>query len=526
MLTDAATDVAPSEWHSVRPWSARMSLSVREITSVSVTFILASTFSDRGVLDVSLDSLGLEPDEDTAEGDVENDEDDSVANRSGRAIIADALAKGLSVNVNGNPWSKVIFHVDDKMDEAIIIIYALMPGRQYDIDLGLVQGGQSMRRQVVTGEPAETTPVQSPEASLPTPPTPSNPTVQVQTVTLEERLAQLQGTLASLNSEHETLSANLKVARRDSQKADAALRSEIDILKRTSEKNAASELRARQKVLALQEAVKRAQAATTGIQDKLHEVEEALPGLREQRKLKEEEYAKVKALAERKKRELEKENEIDKKKIDTLKGELTGLGHRMDKLNGKKEKLEGTVIPDLEAQLREVEEEIEKLEMESHVQASTFLLEEDDWNPNFQSPGIISRPHQQHAPRSQWTPARPSRRSSVNSNHNPVTPVSSRSTPGQQSQHSQNRPSHHRSHSGSGNSSHPPPNSGFAYGTSPTQLPNASNSTLSSKAPPFEPGRFARTMSYSHSNSSSSPSPIQRPHRNAQHGSKDSLLSR
>ena len=31
-----------TEWHSVRPWHPTLSLSVREITSVSVTFILSS----------------------------------------------------------------------------------------------------------------------------------------------------------------------------------------------------------------------------------------------------------------------------------------------------------------------------------------------------------------------------------------------------------------------------------------------------------------------------------------------------
>ncbi len=143
MSSDGAVgDVPPSEWHSVRPWSPRLSLSVREITSVSATFILSSTFSDRGEQDLLLESLGIGPDDEFEEPIVDVDD--------GRAIISDALAKGLSVNVNGNPWSKVIFHIDDKSDEAIIIIYALMPGRQYDIDLGLVNGGQSLRSQVVT----------------------------------------------------------------------------------------------------------------------------------------------------------------------------------------------------------------------------------------------------------------------------------------------------------------------------------------------------------------------------------------
>ncbi|OAX35185.1 hypothetical protein K503DRAFT_858772 [Rhizopogon vinicolor AM-OR11-026] len=69
-------------------------------------------------------------------------------------IIADALlgSKGLSVSVNGSPWQRVLIRLHDLLDEAVIIIYGLMPGRHYDIDLGLIQRGQagSICRQVVT----------------------------------------------------------------------------------------------------------------------------------------------------------------------------------------------------------------------------------------------------------------------------------------------------------------------------------------------------------------------------------------
>ncbi|KAF9493074.1 hypothetical protein BDN71DRAFT_1450781 [Pleurotus eryngii] len=517
-------DIPPSEWHSVRPWSPRLSLSVREITSVSATFILSSTFSDRGEQDLLLESLDIAPDDEFEEHIVDVDD--------GRAIISDALARGLSVNVNGNPWSKVIFHIDDKSDEAIIIIYALMPGRQYDIDLGLVNGGQSLRRQVVTEVPnhsPEFDHVPSPEASLPTPPTPTNPTVQTYaSITLEERLAQLQHTLSTLTAEHETLTTNFKAARRDAQKADATLRSEIDILKRASEKNAVSEHRARQKVLALQEAIKRAQATTVDIQNIVQEVEEALPVLREQKKCKEEDHAKVKEAADRARREVEKENESEKKRVEALKNELAGLGHRMDKLNGKKEKLENA-IPDLEEQLREVEKEIEQIEMDPYGQLN-YVEENDVPSPSSEqrsrqaSPGVIGRPSQTSVQRPTWTPSRSSRRSSINSS-NPLLPLSAPRTPAQpspsQQPHSRQTQSHRRSHSGGSITQilQTPQ-------ISPNHGPLASTSTLSSKAPPFEPGKPIRGLSLntSHSSSSSHPAPIQRPVRNI-HGSKDSLNS-
>ena len=148
---------AQSEWHTIRPWTPRITLSVREITSVSATFILSSSLSgdtSNGQSEPSPASLGLvtHEDDESSNSDSES-ESDEAAGAAGEFVISNALAKGLSVNVNGTPWQRVIIRMDDKADAAVIIIYGLMPGRQYDIDLGLVQGGQggiSLRRQVIT----------------------------------------------------------------------------------------------------------------------------------------------------------------------------------------------------------------------------------------------------------------------------------------------------------------------------------------------------------------------------------------
>ena len=141
-----------TEWHSIRPWAPTLSLSVREITSVSATFLLSSTLS--GDFDSSLASIGLEAA--AADDDPENPQD-GVASSSmpgkTNSVIADALAQGLSVNVNGSPWPRAFVRIDDQRDEAVIIIYALMPGRQYDIELGLAPAGQptsTVHRQVTT----------------------------------------------------------------------------------------------------------------------------------------------------------------------------------------------------------------------------------------------------------------------------------------------------------------------------------------------------------------------------------------
>lgn len=137
-----------TNWHSIRPWIPPLTLSVREITSVSVTFILSATPS--GETDSLLAGLGLDPPE--AEHDEDSDDEHKKA-----SVVSSALAGGLSVEVDRSLWRRVFIRIDEKADEAVIIIYGLMPGRQYDVDLELVQGGQKNRleRRVVTAEGGE-----------------------------------------------------------------------------------------------------------------------------------------------------------------------------------------------------------------------------------------------------------------------------------------------------------------------------------------------------------------------------------
>lgn len=143
-----AQDVSPNNrWHSIRPWTPRLSLSVRELTSVSATFILSS-LSAHTNLSLILDGEGSHSDDDEDTSPAGGLSTASVS-RSQR-IISDALSKGLSVTLNGAPWQRVLIRVDDEADEAVIIIYGLMPGRQYDIELGVIPGDERVKGQITT----------------------------------------------------------------------------------------------------------------------------------------------------------------------------------------------------------------------------------------------------------------------------------------------------------------------------------------------------------------------------------------
>ena len=149
--------MAPSttpQWQIIRPWAPSLCLAVKEITSVSATFILSSTLSHRES-DPSLASRGLIAA--AEESDLQDTEpvasssaispslcsnnEESLKSKT-RSFIADALANGLSVTVNGSPWPRAFIRIDEQSDEAVIIVYALMPGRQYDVELGLVPNDQ------------------------------------------------------------------------------------------------------------------------------------------------------------------------------------------------------------------------------------------------------------------------------------------------------------------------------------------------------------------------------------------------
>jgi hypothetical protein len=144
------------QWQIIRPWAPSLCLAVREITSVSATFILSSTLSDRES-DPSLASRGLIAAADSEESDLQETEpvasssaipsslcstnEESLKSQT-RSFTADALANGLAVTVNGSPWPRAFIRIDEQSDEAVIIVYALMPGRQYDVELGPIPNDQ------------------------------------------------------------------------------------------------------------------------------------------------------------------------------------------------------------------------------------------------------------------------------------------------------------------------------------------------------------------------------------------------
>ena len=178
-------------------------------------------------------------------------------------------------------------------------------------------------------------------------------------VSIEERAAQLRLTHTSLVQEMESLNAQLKLARRESQRSDAAIRAEIETIKRTAEKQSVADQRGKQKVLALQEAVKQTIAATGELEAEARAVEGDLPRVRQEEAVVEVECATVRETADKKETEAEEAIRADKKRISDAQAELVSVTNKLEKLQAKKGKLEAETLPELEQQLTEIRQQIE-----------------------------------------------------------------------------------------------------------------------------------------------------------------------
>ncbi|KDQ60212.1 hypothetical protein JAAARDRAFT_46008 [Jaapia argillacea MUCL 33604] len=422
-MPDTNADAPPSQWKSVRPWSPpSLTLTVREITSVSATFLLSgsSHLSDSTSTDSLLSSLGLSPSSTLYDADNDDDNDNTTDSTPGmynsdpepetdsdaRQIISISLAKGLSVKVNGTIWQRVLMQIDKKADDAVVVVYGLMPGRPYDIDLSISPGeqrglshsgsnigGASVRGQVTT-TPAEFTrtfPISAladpdlilnrilePEgirlestntnisqhnssSSSSQSTSPSSTSISLPEgnssasssdippnaptapyPTLEDRATNLRTTLSSLQSEHQSLLSSLKSTRKSSQKTEASLRGEIDVLKRSIEKHAKDEVRSRQRLLALQQSLNQTLSSKSQLVGSIGLVEGSLPGLKELEGERERELERVKEEASKWRRERDEVDKERKRKEEAMKAELAKEEGKLDRVLKGKGRLEGS----------------------------------------------------------------------------------------------------------------------------------------------------------------------------------------
>lgn len=177
----------------------------------------------------------------------------------------------------------------------------------------------------------------------------------------DAQAAQLRQHIAAAHAEKDHLQNQIKEARRASQRAEAALRVEIETVKRAIEKAGTMDMRAKQKTLALQEQVKQGWAGAESAEKEMGSVEAGLADLErvfEEVKLEldtvKDEWKVVKDREDEiRDRERRARAEEDKK--------LAEVVSKVDKLRSRREKRESEKV-ELERKLEDLEKQREEVE--------------------------------------------------------------------------------------------------------------------------------------------------------------------
>ncbi|KIM34431.1 hypothetical protein M408DRAFT_325833 [Serendipita vermifera MAFF 305830] len=372
--------MSASGWETIRPWTNRVAIQVKELTSISATFILSSaTAAD--ATDGELAALhSAEP----------------IPQRLQKSV-GEILSHGFTIKVNGGSWNNSFLNVEEDGSEAVIILHGLRPGRRYEVELTLEQEESALKKDFATlendlfAQQMSFDQIQAPEENINdlsplspevvpsrelTPPITPESASPPQSITAEEKAAYLRLRKLSFDAQIKDLDSQLKLERKESQRAENATRAEIETLKKASEKQTVADQRAKQKILALQEAVKQTLSATGDIEAQAVATQAELPELQKKESAIEADHATVMEAAKQKDAEVEQALRSDKKRTSDLQSELTTLSNRVEKLTSKRDKLVNETVPELEQQLADIRKEIEEAEFEKE-QFSHYSISDD-----------------------------------------------------------------------------------------------------------------------------------------------------
>lgn len=221
-----------------------------------------------------------------------------------------------------------------------------------------------------------------------TPPATDAPPAPIPTNILnpvDTQAAQIRHMIAAAHAEKDLVQNQIKEARRAAQRAEAALKVEIESVKKATEKAGSMDLRAKQKALALQEQVKQgwtgaehAEAEAAEVDKGMHELEDKLESAKIEVETVKAEWLSIKKSEDESK-------EVDRKTRSEEEKKLAEVVSKVDKMRAKKEKKEAEKA-ELERKLEDLERQ--RLEVERR--------NEEDRN-NKRTSGFWFDPYQNHA---------------------------------------------------------------------------------------------------------------------------------
>lgn len=177
----------------------------------------------------------------------------------------------------------------------------------------------------------------------------------------DAQIAQTRHLISAAHAEREHLQTQIKEARKTAQRSEAALRTDIESMKRSNEKAGANDQRSKQKYLALQEQVKQGWAGAEAANQEADEVKASTPELENKLENVTKDLESVRRDWSRAQEEEEEAKEADKKNRAEEDKKLADVTNKIDKLKVKKEKKEAERV-ELQKRLDELEKQREEVE--------------------------------------------------------------------------------------------------------------------------------------------------------------------
>lgn len=177
----------------------------------------------------------------------------------------------------------------------------------------------------------------------------------------DAQTAQTRHLIAAAHAERESLQLQIKEARKTAQRSEAALRTEIESMKKSNEKAASSDQRNKQKYLALQEQVKQAWAAAETAKEDTKGVKSGVPELEKRLAAVKADLDGVRGQWNGVKEEEEEAREVDRKHRAEEDKKLADIVNKIDKINNRKDHKEAERtellkrLEDLERQRDDIE---------------------------------------------------------------------------------------------------------------------------------------------------------------------------
>ncbi|KAJ9122366.1 hypothetical protein QFC22_001788 [Naganishia vaughanmartiniae] len=192
----------------------------------------------------------------------------------------------------------------------------------------------------------------------------------------DSRIHDLRHLISTAAMEKDELAAQLKKTRRESQKAEAALKAEVEALKRAIEKTTLPDLRSRQKSLALQEQVKQAIHGAADAEHEFEEINGRLDGWREEEDKLKEEWQSMQSARNAALEQKDSAIDSERKARGELDTQLSAVKARVHKQSTKKDKLHKE-NDELRQKLENVAEARREVEKRNEVVRHQQMLVDD-----------------------------------------------------------------------------------------------------------------------------------------------------